>query len=469
MKDRVRGLTPRLKEAAMDGTQSARSSKGTPDISGPIARFAVATRAEALPASARRIAKLSLLDVCAVTLAGAGEPVSRAVRALVAEEAGMPEATVIGHPKKVPARAAALANGATAHALDYDDTHFDYTGHPSVAVFPAALAVAEKRGASGAEFLAAALIGLESTCRIGAWLGTRHYDHGFHQTATSGSFGAAVAAARLMGLSEERTRHALGIAATRASGLKSQFGTMGKPYHAGLAAANGIEAATLAALGFVSRTDGLECEQGFAATHAAAAGDPAKLCAGLGETFRFEHVQYKFHACCHGTHAALEALHGLRQKAGLKIDDIDAVTLGVHPRWLRVCNIEAPATGLEAKFSYRLTSAMALAGMQTGALSVFADATCRDPALVRVRDRVAVAADDKYPPTAAAVTVRTRAGKEHVASYDLEAPMSVEVKEQKLREKAEALVGPDRARRLWAVIGDIERRKVGELTALMAA
>ena len=117
-----------------------------------------------------------------------------------------------------------------------------------------------------------------------------------------------MAAARLLGLDEERARHALGIASTRTSGLKSQFGTMGKPYHAGMAAANGVEAALLAAAGFVSRPDGLDCAQGFGETHAGAGIDPAAILDGLGRDFIFEAVQHKFHACCHGTHAALDAL-----------------------------------------------------------------------------------------------------------------------------------------------------------------
>ncbi|MEN8198244.1 MAG: MmgE/PrpD family protein [Pseudomonadota bacterium] len=213
------------------------------------------------PASARAVARMSILDWSAVMLAGLDEPVSRMVRRMVGEEGGAPAATVFGLDGKRPARAAALANGAASHALDYDDTHFAYVGHPSVAVFPAALAIAEKTGASGADLLAAFLIGAETACRVGRFLGSSHYQHGFHQTATSGAFGATAACARLMVLSQEQTRHALGIAATRASGLKSQFGTMGKPFHAGMAAANGVEAARLASFGVISRPDGIECEQ----------------------------------------------------------------------------------------------------------------------------------------------------------------------------------------------------------------
>jgi 2-methylcitrate dehydratase PrpD len=451
----------------MDGTQSG-TSAATPDISGPIARFAVGTRGAAMPESARTIAKLSLLDWCAVALAGTGEPVSRATRALVAEEAGVPQATVIGHDRKLPARAAALANGATSHALDYDDTHFDHVGHTSVGITPAVLAMAEKIDASGAAVIEAALVGHETAIRIGTWLGTGHYNFGFHQTATAGTFGAAAASARLLGLDEERTRHALGIAATRASGLKSQFGTMGKPYHAGMAAANGVEAALLATLGFVSRPDGIECAQGFGVTHAGEGRDLAAVLAGLGSTYRFEAVQYKFHACCHGTHAAIEALKALRERNALALDDVTGVTLGVNPRWLKVCNIERPATGLEAKFSYRLTTAMALAGVETGALDVYDEATCRRADLVRVRDAVTVAPDAVHADTAALVRVETRSGKTLEAHFDLETPMSVETKERKLREKAAALVGPQTAEALWRVISRLETLRAADLAALLS-
>lgn len=453
----------------MDGSQPAAGGNRSVEISAPIARFAIETKSAALPDSARHIAKLSLLDWCAVAIAGKDEPVAKAVRNLVGDEAGSPQATAIGHPVKLPVRAAALVNGAVSHALDYDDTHFDYVGHPSVAIFPAVMAISERQNAGGAAMLEAALIGLEAACRIGAYLGTQHYNHGFHQTATAGSFGATAGVSRLLGLDQERTRHALGIAATRASGLKSQFGTMGKPYHAGLAASNGVEAATLASHGFISRPDGIECEQGFASTHAAQGGDLTRIFAGLGESYRFEHVQYKFHACCHGTHAALEALRNLRERTGLALDDVDSVTLGVNPRWLKVCNIETPRTGLEAKFSYRLTTAMALAGMETGALDVYAESTCTDIGLIRVRDRVTVAADARHADTAATVSVRTRSGAMHDAAFDLETPMPVAVKEKKLREKAAALVGAARAEKLWSVISAIEQRPARDLAALIRA
>ena len=418
-----------------------------------IARFAVGTSGDDIPESARHIVRLSLLDWLAVALAGQDEPVSRIVRKLVADEAGAAEATVIGHDAKLPARAAALANGATAHALDYDDTHFIHLGHPSAVVMAATLALAEKTAAHGQDLLDAALIGVETGCRIGAWLGREHYRHGFHQTATTGSFGAAMAAARLLGLDEERARHALGLASTRTSGLKSQFGTMGKPYHAGMAAANGVEAALLAAAGFVSRPDGLECAQGFGETHAGAANDPAVILDGLGSEFIFEAVQHKFHACCHGTHAALEALAEARDAHGLAPDDVRSVEVTVNPGYLTVCNIQEPSTGLEAKFSYRLTSAMALAGMDTGALTTFSAETCADPVLVALRDRVSVSTNANMPDTAATVRVERSSGDVLEVHHDISTPLQTEVREAKVRSKAASLLGEERAAACWQAIG----------------
>jgi 2-methylcitrate dehydratase PrpD len=437
----------------------------TPSITQSLAAFAAGTPATALQGEARAVLRLSLLDWTACGLAGASEPVSRKVAMLALADGGRTEASVFGQVVKLPARQAALANGAASHALDYDDTHFDYIGHPSVVIFPAALALAEKTGATGGAFLDAALIGLETACRVGRFLGMGHYNHGFHQTATAGAFGAAAAAARLLGLDAERTGHALGLTATRASGLKSQFGTMGKPYNAGIAASNGVEAALLAADGFVSRPDGLECAQGFAETHAGAMGDPAAALTGLGEDFRFRLVQHKFHACCHGTHPTLEAIASAIAGENTPVRDVASVTLTVAPKWLRVCDLPAPVTGLEAKFSYRLTSAMALAGRDTGVLATFSDEACRDPALIELRDRVRVETDAALADTAARVSIALGSGRMLAADHDLDRPIPLPEKERKLRAKAAALVGAGRADAIWSAIGQLETQGVAGFAA----
>jgi 2-methylcitrate dehydratase PrpD len=418
---------------------------------GQVTRLLAAFAAGADPAeAARAMMRLSLFDWAACGIAGRDEPVARLLRQMVDAEAGRAEAAVIGSTVRVPARAAALANGATSHALDYDDTHFDHIGHPSVAVIPAALALAERGGADGAEMLDAALVGAEASIRLGVWLGRGHYQTGFHQTATAGAFGAAAAAARLLGLDAAQTAHALGLAATKAAGLKSQFGTMGKPYNAGIAAATGVEVALLAAAGFVSRPDGIECAQGFGATHAGAGDDAAFD--GLGRHWRFLSVSHKFHACCHGTHAALEALATLAD--GLDPATVEAVELTVHPRWLTVCDIAEPETGLEVKFSYRMTAAMALSGRDTAAMQSFSDATAADPALRALAARVRVRGEDRVAETAAEVRLRLTDGAVREASHDLAQPISFDLRTDKLRAKAAALLGEPAAARLWSVTGE---------------
>ncbi len=438
-----------------------------PSITSRIAAFAVGA-GRSVPDEALGVARLSLMDWAAVSLAGMSEPVARMLRGLVAEEAGAEQATVFGLSRKVPARAAALANGTLSHALDYDDTHFAYVGHPSVAVFPAALAMAERQGASGAAFLEAALCGMEAACRIGHWLGTAHYNLGFHQTATSGAFGATVAAGRLAGLNHDQMRHALGLVATRASGLKSQFGTMGKPFNAGIAAANGVEAALLAAQGFVSRPDGIECVQGFAQTHAGECVDLEASLGGLGEVFWFSDVQHKFHACCHGTHAVLDALADLRTRAGFDLAAITRVALRVNPRWLRVCDIPSPATGLEAKFSYRLTSAMALAGVDTASLDAFSAQTCSRADLVRLRDKVTVAGDATVSDTAAHVLLAFADGASADASFDLDAPMPLAARHARIAAKVRALLAPDAAKAVLFLHGDIGNMDAAAIAGTLA-
>ena len=213
------------------------------------------------------LARQCVLDYYGVALAGADDPLVAMLLEEFAEAGGNPQASLIGHSARLPALPAALVNGAIGHALDYDDVNLAMPGHPSVAILPGLLALAEQRRSSGREVIAAFVAGYETACRIGSALRPGHYDLGFHATGTVGCFGAAAACARLLNLDAEATARALGIAGTQASGLKSQFGTMCKPFHAGKASQNGLLAARLAARGFSSRPDLVECEQGFALTH----------------------------------------------------------------------------------------------------------------------------------------------------------------------------------------------------------
>ncbi|KRS14318.1 2-methylcitrate dehydratase [Roseovarius atlanticus] len=395
---------------------------------------------------AMEILRVSLLDWAAVGIAGRDEPVGRVLRAQAEDEGGSPQAGLIGSDLRVPARMAALVNGTVSHALDYDDTHFAHIGHPSVAVIPAALAVGESVGATGPALQEAALIGVEASIRVGVWLGRAHYQVGFHQTATAGAFGATLAAGRLMGLTPEQMQHAIGLVTTRASGIKAQFGSMGKPMNAGLAASNGVEAAQLAARGFLSAPGAMDGQNGFGPTHHGEGRGTAFDT--LGQEWLFESVQHKFHACCHGLHATLEAMRDLDAPA----DRVETVEIATHPRWLSVCNIATPESGLQSKFSYRMVAAMALTGHDTARLESFDDALSRDSDLAALRDRVRVDSDDSLTEMQARLRVTLTDGTVRDLFHDLDADPGLAARQKRVRTKAAALLGDGRAEAIWQAI-----------------
>lgn len=395
--------------------------------------------ASALPDAVRVKAQLSLLDWMVCGWAGKNEPLAEKLRTLAAHEAGSEIATLIG-AGKAPARMAALVNGATSHALDYDDTHFAHVGHLSVGIYPAALAVAEEVGASATSMVDAFLVGAEAAIRIGLVLGAEHYNRGFHQTATAGAFGATIASARLYNLTRAQTKFALGLCSTRASGLKSQFGTMGKPYNAGFAASNGVECAKLAALGFNSADDGLMDLQGFIPTHTNRGDLGMVERIAVNEAFLFENNKYKFYACCHGTHAMIEGLHDAHQQ-GVGLDSISAVTLQTNPRWLKVCDNKSPQTGLEVKFSYGWLAGMTIRGDDTGNDHTYTDELARDSALAAFAQRVTVLGDSELTDLQAAGEVTLADGRVLPFWYDLDAPISDRLLKEKLSAKAVSLIG----------------------------
>ena len=351
-----------------------------------------------LPGPVREVARQCVLDYLGVAIAGAEDPLVRILLDEMAEAGGSAQASVIGHSIRLPVLSAALVNGAAAHALDYDDVNMAMPGHPSVAILPGLLALAELKGSSGREVITAFVAGYETACRIGAALQPGHYNLGFHATATVGSFGAAAACARLLGLEAEATAVALGIAGTQAAGLKSQFGTMCKPFHAGKAAQNGLLAARLAERGFSSRTDIVECVQGFALTHGPDFLPQAAL-ATPEAGFHLLANLFKYHAACYFTHAPIECARRLRQEYRLIPEVIAGITLKLDASCDRVCNIPVPVDGLQSKFSLRQTVATALAGIDTASLGAYSAENARDPGLVRLRDQVRFDWQHNWPQT----------------------------------------------------------------------
>ena len=362
----------------------------TQTVTAALAGRVSAMRLADMPPAALTVAKQCLLDWIGVTLAGRNEPL---VRILLEELASSDDGdraggvSILGHGRRWRIDDAVLINGAMGHALDFDDVIMPM-GHPTVPVAPVVFALAEQRGATGAAALEAFIAGVETECRIARLLGPSHYARGWHTTATTGAFGAAAAAAHLLGVEGEALTHAFGLAGTQAAGLKSCFGTMSKPLHPGKAAQNGLLAARLAARGFTSDTDILASAQGFAATQSTTA-DPAAGLEVRAQPWVVEAL-FKYHAACYLTHDSIEAANQLRIEAHIAPDAIEAVTVRVPGGHLGVCNIQAPATGLECKFSLRMTTALALAGEDTFQEALFSDATAQRPDLVALRDRVSI-------------------------------------------------------------------------------
>lgn len=337
------------------------------------------------------VAKQCLLDFIGVTLAGMREPLVQILLADIREAGGHPQASIFLEGERVTLDQAARANGAAGHAHDYDDVHNDMTGHPTVPVAPVVLALAEHLGSSGAAMLRAFCAGVDTECILGRALGPAHYARGFHATGTLGSVGAAAAAASLYGLDTDATARALGIAATQASGLKSQFGTMVKPLHAGHAAETGLSAARLARRGFTSRTNMIETAQGLGPTLSDSF-DLQRFDKAIDTPAHTPDICFKYHAACYLTHSSIEATRTLMQRHQLAATDVDAVEIFVNRGHFGVCNIQNPTTGLEAKFSLRFTAAMAMAGEDTSGIDAYTDALTVRPELVALRDRINVLA-----------------------------------------------------------------------------
>ncbi|HKS88972.1 MAG TPA: MmgE/PrpD family protein, partial [Stellaceae bacterium] len=386
-----------------------------------LAERACAVTYEALPEPVRALARQCVLDYYAVGLAGADDPLVQILLDELAEAGGASQASLIGRAGRLPALAAALLNGAAGHALDYDDVNLAMPGHPSVAILPGLLALAEWRGSSGRAVIAAFVAGYETACRIGSALRPGHYDLGFHATGTIGCFGAAASCAHLLGLDAEGMARALGIAGTQAAGLKSQFGTMCKPFHAGKASHNGLLAARLAARGFSSRPDLVECQQGFALTHGPDFRAEAALAEPPGGFYILANL-FKYHAACYLTHGPIEAARKARAELGGNAETIERITLRLDRSCDRVCNIPAPRDGLEAKFSLRQTVAMALAGVDTASLGAYSVETANDPALVRLRNKVALDFRDGGPQAAAEIEVALSDGRVAHAAHDAGIP-----------------------------------------------
>ena len=359
-----------------------------------LAEFAACTPSGAMPAEAREQARRAFLDTLGVTLAGCREDAGRIAAEIAREQGGVEDSSVLGHSFRAPASDAALVNGTSGHALDFDDVSMSMRGHPSVPLVPAVLALGEKLESSGRDVIDAFILGFEVECKVGRLIGEPHYALGWHPTATFGTIGAAAACARLLRLDRDRTRMALGIAASLASGARRNFGSMTKPLHAGWAARNGVVAATLAGRGFTADDEVLEAPDGW--LHAASGGAPvdSSPIARLGAPWEIVSpgIGVKLYPCCYFTHLAIDAALNVRPEIAPDVQEIEAVGVSVSPGTMMVLRKDPPQSGLEGKFSMEYVVAAALADGEV-TLASFTDEAVARPNLIELIGRVRVSED----------------------------------------------------------------------------
>ncbi|HEY6098328.1 MAG TPA: MmgE/PrpD family protein, partial [Anaeromyxobacter sp.] len=363
------------------------SNDPTPEpssLTDEVAGFVVGTEPRDVPAEVAHLGKRSVLDGLGLALAGAASRTGRIARRYLA---GMGIATprgstTIGADLRVPARFAAFANGISIHADDFDDTQlavqkdrvYGLLTHPTAPVLPAVLALAERDRRSGRDLMTAYQVGVEVESKVSEAILPRHYQEGFHSTATCGAIGAAAAAAKLLGLDREATRRALSLGATQAAGLRENFGTMTKPFHAGRAAESGVVAAELAALGFTASPNGLEADRGF--FRAAGGGYTAEMIHGkLGRpwTFQFPGVSIKPHPSGSLTHPGMAVMMDLVRSHDLKPERVRRVTVGTNHNMPNALIHHRPRNELQAKFSMEFCMAILLLARKAG-LEEFTDA-----------------------------------------------------------------------------------------------
>ncbi|WP_254546754.1 MmgE/PrpD family protein [Halomarina pelagica] len=430
-----------------------------------LASFAVSTELSDVPEPEIDHAKRAVRDYLGVAVYGSRHEVGDRIAAYVEASSPGTDATVFARGS-ASAPGAALANGTFGHAIDYDDTFESIVIHPTSPVFAAALAAAERADADGRALLAGYAVGVETAFRVGHATYPSHYDNGWHSTGTVGSFGAAAAAASVLGLSVEETRHAFGVVASGSSSLKRNFGSMTKPLHAGHAAQIGVRAALLAREGFTADPSVLSGEIGYGAVMTPGGGyDPGEITDGLGETWSLTDVGFKPYPSGVITHAAMDALRGIVEREDLAPADVASITVALDDAASEMLIHADPQNALQAKFSIEFCLAAVLrerdAGVREFTDEYVAEAETRD-AIARVeRAFEPNLFGAEFAGYGARVTVETTDGEEHVAE-ERHAPggPTNPVSEARLRAKfdecAGTVLGADDADALAAAVVDLE-------------
>ncbi len=357
-----------------------------------IASFVTSFPRPALSSSQLHLVTRALFDTLVCALAGAREPASTIALQYAAGQSAVACGTVWATGETLPIELAALVNGTMGHALDYDDVSSPLRGHPSVAIFPALLALGESMDASGQDVLDAYVVGFEVCLRLARAMVDDHYAKGWHSTSSIASLGAVAACARLLKLTQQQCINALGIAVSQIAGSRQNFGTMAKPFQAGQANALALRAIGLARLGFDASAEALDGAQGYSALYADGAdlSDQLKQLGRLPLELEASGIEVKKYPLCYATHRTLDGLMDLRSEfPNLSLADIDCVEVTTNYRATVPLIYASPQTGLEGKFSMQYAVAAALLDRKVG-LTSFEDSAVQRPEVQAFLSRVTV-------------------------------------------------------------------------------
>ena len=428
-----------------------------PPVTRTLARFVATHPSRGWSDTVDHEAHRTFLNWVGCAVGGAQHEAAQAALDALAMLQPAPQATVLGRAERIDMAGAALVNGITSHVFDFDDTHLKTIIHPAGPVASAVLALAETTGATGRQVIDALVLGIDVSCRLGNVMYPEHYDRGWHITGSTGTLGAAAGCARLLGLDEERTAMALGIAASQPIGMREQFGTMTKPFHPGGAARAGLLSALLAKHGFTASPKAIEAPRGYAQVVSTKC-NWSEATDELGSRFEISFNTYKPFACGIVIHPAIDACVQLRAR-GVKAEDVERIELKVHSLVLELTGKKEPQDGLQGKFSVYHGCAAGLLFGRAGEPE-YADAIVRREDVTALRRKVVATVDDSIDEASADVTAILKDGRrEHVfvahAIGSLERPMTDADLEGKFHALVEPVLGKQRAEDLVAACRDL--------------
>jgi 2-methylcitrate dehydratase PrpD len=478
-------LVPRAGAGQAKPTKVTKAAiKGTTDA---LTAFITSTGLSSMPANVVAEAKRCLVDGFGVILAGSTVKGSAIVRDYVRSVGDRKEASAIGAGGFMTSTAhAALINAASGHAMDYDDTQLSTTPdrtfglltHPTVPALAAALAVAERKKASGAAFLEAFLVGFEVECKIAEAIDPEHYNHGFHSTGTIGTFGAAAAAARLMNMPAPAVRHMLTIASSMSSGIRVNFGSMTKPLHSARAAQNGIFAAELASRGFTGGDDGLDGRWGFFEVFGTGV-DLDRIIPVLGKPYTIVNpgTSFKPYPCGSLSHPTMDAMLKAVVEHDLKPDQVKAVRVRAGSNILEPLRYKIATNELEAKFCLPFLMSSLIIRRKAG-VREFTDEFVASAPVQQMMPRVTNVFDQKieaqgFDKIRSVIEIDLADGRTIVQASDdryrggPEKPFTREELREKFTDCAQLTLGPAAITRALEVIENVDRIK--DVTELVRA